>query len=317
MIMQKRRDEDNPLLRFFVRHCFTSSLSSFSIVDHFFRMAHLSFHSTMSLVLFFSVTLSPLSLAQQGNYNFFMPDLPSNSRVSPPPALMPTVTMTRETHSFPMQLLTKIHLQGGPFNVKLYRNSNLNDTSMSVDVETEPSIQKMIQIETDQTDRLTIRLIATPDLQNRTNISLLITYSQLNELSIDGHIYLQCLNQIQSDTFRVHNRGEGSMKLKLNVNILDAYLHSIGRVKFCGQVNDEGTLQSLGVGDVDARKLLAKKINVISSGIGNIYVTATDEINITLSGIGTVYYTGPLKHEMKTGLGNIMEMQDISFVNSQ
>ncbi|CAF1636316.1 unnamed protein product, partial [Adineta ricciae] len=52
-------------------------------------------------------------------------------------------------------------------------------------------------------------------------------------------------------------------------------------------------------------------MNVISSGIGNIYVTATDEISITLSGIGTVYYAGPLKQQIKTGLGNIVEIPNL------
>ena len=99
--------------------------------------------------------------------------------------------------------------------------------------------------------------------------------------------------------------------------MLDASIHSIGRVKLCGRVHNEATLKSLGVGDVDCRRLLTKKMRVISSGIGNIYVVATDEINITLSGIGTVYYSGPLKGEVKTGLGNIMEMHDVSFINAQ
>ncbi|CAF0870971.1 unnamed protein product [Rotaria sp. Silwood1] len=69
--------------------------------------------------------------------------------------------------------------------------------------------------------------------------------------------------------------------------------HSIGRIKLCGQVNNEATLKSLGVGAVECRNLLTKKINLISSSIGTIYITVIDEINITLSGIATVYYSGP------------------------
>jgi hypothetical protein len=71
------------------------------------------------------------------------------------------------------------------------------------------------------------------------------------------------------------------------------------------------------VGDVECRNLLTKKINIISSGIGDIYITATDEINITLSGIGTVYYSGPLKQQIKTGLGNIMEIPSVLSSNDQ
>ncbi|CAF5084955.1 unnamed protein product, partial [Rotaria sp. Silwood1] len=56
--------------------------------------------------------------------------------------------------------------------------------------------------------------------------------------------------------------------------------HSIGRIKLCGQVNNEATLKSLGVGAVECRDLLTQKINLISSSIGTIYITVIDEINI-------------------------------------
>jgi hypothetical protein len=152
----------------------------------------------------------------------------------------------------------------------------------------------------------------TQNLNNKINTTLIIIYQELEELYTDGMINIQCINHIETNIFRLYNRGTGLIKLKLNVNTLDAYLHSIGRVKLCGQVNNEATVKSLGIGDIDCRNLLTKKINLISSGIGNIYIMALDEINITLSGIGTVYYSGPLKQQIKTGLGNIMEIPNIS-----
>ncbi|CAF4824063.1 unnamed protein product [Rotaria sp. Silwood1] len=130
--------------------------------------------------------------------------------------------MTHKIHLLRSRSFTKINLLGGPFNVKLYRNINSNDNYTSVDVETEQSIYKLISIDIEQNDILTIR-----------------------------------------------------------------------RIKLCGQVNNEATLKSLGVGAVECRNLLTKKINLISSSIGTIYITVIDEINITLSGIATVYYSGP------------------------
>ncbi|CAF0756787.1 unnamed protein product [Rotaria sp. Silwood1] len=130
--------------------------------------------------------------------------------------------MTHKIHSLTSRSFTKINLLGGPFNVKLYRNINSNDNYTSVDVETEQSIHKLISIDIEQNDILTIR-----------------------------------------------------------------------RIKLCGQVNNEATLKSLGVGAVECRDLLTQKINLISSSIGTIYITVIDEINITLSGIATVYYSGP------------------------
>jgi hypothetical protein len=245
----------------------------------------------------------------QRNYNMFMPDLPPLPSSTPLPTVL---VLTREAHPLKTRPFTKISLSGGPFNVKLYQNTNLNDNHTAVEVEAEPSAHKLIAIDVVQNDILTIRLTQSVSLHNQTNITLVIIYQQLTELSIDGMINIQCINRIRSNAFRVHNQGTGSIKLKLDVNMLDAYLHSIGRVKLCGRVHNEAVVKSLGVGDVDCQHLLTKKISVISSGIGNIYITATDEINITLSGIGTVYYAGPLKHHAKTGLGNIMEMPNAS-----
>jgi hypothetical protein len=260
----------------------------------------------MILFIFYAILLTQLTNGEQRNFNFFMPDLPSSSR-SPS---SPSISTTRKVYPFTSKIFTKINLSGGPFNVKLYQNLNSNDNYTSVDVEAEESFQKLILIDIVHNTILTIRMVENNNLINKTNITITINYHQLTELYIDGMINVQCLNQIHSDKLSLHNRATGSIKLKLNVNTLDAYLHSVGRVKLCGQVKQEATIQSLGVGDVQCRNLFTKKINVISSGIGNIYITATDEINITLSGIGTVYYTGPLKQETKTGLGNIIQMQN-------
>ena len=245
---------------------------------------------------------------QERNYNFFMPDLPPPSRSSMISSSIPT---TRKIYPFNANSFTKIQLSGGPFNVKLYQNPNTNDNYTSVDIETEESIHPLITVNILPNEILSILLIDNSKLLNRTNVTITINYSEINELSIDGMINIQCINSIETDHFRLNNRAHGLIKLKVHVNTLDAYLHSIGRVKLCGQVNNEATIQSLGVGDVQCRNLFTKKINIISSGIGNLYITATDEINITLSGIGTVYYTGPLKQQMKTGYGNIVEIPDV------
>ncbi|CAF1130254.1 unnamed protein product [Rotaria sp. Silwood1] len=244
-----------------------------------------------------------------------MPDLPpspSSLRASDS-----SISTIHKIHSFSTNSFRKINLSGGPFNVKLNQIINSNNNSSYIDIETDESIHQLILIDIIQNDILFIRMIENTNLINKTNITIIINYNELIELNIDGIINIQCLNKIQTDKFRLHNRATGLIKLKLNVNIFDAYLHSIGRVKLCGQVNYEATLQSLGVGDIQCQNLLTTKINVISSGIGNIYVTATDEINITLSGIGTVYYIGPLKQKIKTGLGNIIQIQDYTSMEDE
>ncbi|CAF0745574.1 unnamed protein product [Rotaria sordida] len=119
-------------------------------------------------------------------------------------------------------------------------------------------------------------MIENLNISNKTNITLFIIYQQLNEFSIDGKINIQCVNLIQPNLFHLYHRDSGLIKLKLTVDKLNAYLHSIGRVKLCRHVNDEVTLKSIRAGDVECRNSI-------------------DEINIVLSGIGSVYYSDPLK----------------------
>jgi hypothetical protein len=237
---------------------------------------------------------------QQRDYNLFMPDLPSTRSPSS------SSTTIHVTHSF-----TKINLFDGPFNVQLYQNNHLNNNYTSVDVETEQSIQNFVSINIERNDILTIRMMKKfLNIDEQINITILIIYRQLDEMYIDGLINIQCLNPIKTNQFRLYNHGTGSMKLKLNVNILDAYFHSIGNVKLCGQVLNDTTIKSLSIGNIDCRNLLTRKINIISSGIGNMYIMAIDEVNITLSGIGSVHYSGPLKQQIKTGLGNIIDLSN-------
>ncbi|CAF0725508.1 unnamed protein product [Rotaria sordida] len=147
----------------------------------------------------------------------------------------PSSSIIRETHLFTTRTFTKVNLLGGSFNVKLYHNTNL----ISIDIE--------------QNDTLTIRMIENLNISNKTNITLFIIYQQLNEFSIDGKINIQCVNLIQPNLFHLYHRDSGLIKLKLTVDKLNAYLHSIGRVKLCRHVNDEVTLKSIRAGDVDCR----------------------------------------------------------------
>lgn len=76
-----------------------------------------------------------------------------------------------------------------------------------------------------------------------------------------------------------------------------------------------GTAQTLvaevsGVGNIDAEALSAATATVDISGVGDIYVTATDELNVTISGNGDVYYAGnpPVINSNITGNGSLIQL---------
>lgn len=254
--------------------------------------------------IYYFIFLIQLINSEERSYNSIMPDLPSKSSHS-----SLSISTTRKIYSFSKDSFSKINLSNGPFNVKLYQNENENNNYTSVDIETEELYQKLIEINIIENNILSINLINNINLINKTNITIIINYLKLTELNINGFINIQCLNYIQTDTFYFNNYAHGFIKLKIHLNYFYAYLHSIGKVKLCGQVNNQAIIQSIGLSDILSKNLFTKKINIISSGIGNIYITATDEINIILSGISTVYYTGPLKQHIINGLGNIIQIQ--------
>jgi hypothetical protein len=66
-----------------------------------------------------------------------------------------------------------------------------------------------------------------------------------------------------------------------------------------------------GVGGIDAEDLTTPLATVDISGVGDCYVTATDELNVIISGEGDVYYAGnpPVINSNITGNGNLIALR--------
>ena len=278
-------------------------LSHFACVSELL-VCHRRNTSSMILIIIHLVLYVHSMDAYRRDPNVLMPGVPVSASPSPS-----SISFTRQVYTFADRVFTRIDLFEGPFNVKLYQNPHPDDNYTSVDVETDELMHKNIHIDIVQDQILLIRMNGNSPYMSKPNITLTITYHQLNDLHIDGTMNIRCLNRIRTDQFRLHHRGSGTIKLKFDGNTLDAYLHSIGLVQLCGHVKERVTIKSVGVGDVRCRSLLTKKIHIISAGIGNIFVRATEEINIILSGISTVYYAGPLKQQIRTGSGHIVETE--------
>lgn len=238
-----------------------------------------------------------------------MPDRPSrsNGSISFDPSL------NRHVHWFPSSSIRRLHVQGGPFEVQLYQNLHAEGNSSSVDVQTLDHLHPLVSVGVANTDQLLIR---TPEHLRWSNessrsIVLSINFAQLKEIYLDGRVSLRCLNPIRSETFRLFAHGHTDIRLKVRLATFDAYLHSLGRIKLCGRVDGETTIQSLGLADVHAENLLTSQLNVVSSGIGNVFVTSTGELNISSTGIGHVYYRGQLHQQVRTGLGNLIQLEDL------
>ena len=115
---------------------------------------------------------------------------------------------------------------------------------------------------------------------------VIVTVPNLRKFSMEG-AGETILRDISGDRFDVKYRGAGSMAIA-------------GAVK---QLN----MQAQGVGEVDARKLIAQEANVSFQGIGSVSVYASSKLEASVSGMGELNYYGHPKTVNKTvaGIGSV------------
>lgn len=242
---------------------------------------------------------------QNLDYNRWMPDKPLS--VKP---ISSNLNITQRIYPFFQSNFESIHLLGGPFDVYLYQNPNVDENYTSIDVITEEYFHSQVIVNFTASNIIIGSTDSRTLSHNQVYIRVMINYYQVKRLHIEGLIHTHCLNTIHADTFHLHDRSSGSVKLKLNVNVLNAYFHSTGYTKICGRVNAVANIQSLALNQVNCRNLLIHSLNVKTSGIGHIYVTVLNGINATLTGLGNIYYRGQLQHTVKTGLGSFIPIDE-------
>jgi hypothetical protein len=84
-------------------------------------------------------------------------------------------------------------------------------------------------------------------------------------------------------------------------------LAGIGNFELSGYYEEELTINLTGVGDVDAYGIRVGTCTIRSSGVGNCRVHVLDVLDVIISGIGNVYYRGnPTVTQSVTGLGQLI-----------
>jgi hypothetical protein len=115
---------------------------------------------------------------------------------------------------------------------------------------------------------------------------VIITVPALRRFNMEGAGETM-LRGVAGDRFDVNYRGAGSMTIA-------------GTVR---QVN----MQAQGVGEVDARKLIAQDANISFQGIGSVQVYASGKLEANVSGMGELSYYGHPKtiNKTVTGIGSV------------
>ena len=130
------------------------------------------------------------------------------------------------------------------------------------------------------------------DDKNKGNVNIrdgervVVTMPELASFRGEG-AGLMILNNIRGDQFDVNYRGAGSLQMN-------------GRV---GHLR----LNAEGVGEVEAKDLVAQDADVTFRGIGEVSVHAKNKLNATVQGLGNLTYYGQPRSVSRSvsGIGNV------------
>lgn len=136
-----------------------------------------------------------------------------------------------------------------------------------------------------------LKIYWSPDKFDIDRVALYITFSQLENLDIEGGVKLYTHGYI--DIKDIDIRLSGGAKIDMNLKADDINIIGEGGVLF----DLKGIANSLdvklsGAGHVDAEDLQVKEASINIEGVGTSTVNATDILDVEITGVGKVTYCG-------------------------
>ncbi len=141
---------------------------------------------------------------------------------------------------------------------------------------------------------------------NKKGIQVDLTIADLTELEFDGAGNIRTEHVLALEDLRITGNGVGNINLEIEAEYVESKFNFVGNMELRGKTN-EFYLVNDGIGNIDASKFTAQKVNVISSGIGSVSIHCEDELSLEVNGIGTVNYTGnpTVISEKVAGIGKV------------
>lgn len=137
-------------------------------------------------------------------------------------------------------------------------------------------------------------------------IQVNLSIADLKELEFEGAGNIRTAHTLTLNDLKILGNGVGNINLEIEAESVDSELNFVGNMVLKGKTN-EFYLVNEGIGNIDASKFTAQRVNLISSGIGSVSVHCEDELSIEVNGIGTVNYTGnpTVISEKVSGIGKV------------
>lgn len=133
-----------------------------------------------------------------------------------------------------------------------------------------------------------------------------LTVADLKELAFDGAGNIKTEHALSLDDLRIIGNGVGNIQLEIEAKSVDSKLNFVGNMELKGEA-ESFYIVNEGIGNIDASKFTAQKVDLVSSGIGSVSVHCEDELSIEVNGIGSVTYTGKptVISEKVSGIGKV------------
>jgi hypothetical protein len=121
---------------------------------------------------------------------------------------------------------------------------------------------------------------------------------------------LICGNQLAvTGPVEIKVQSAGNTELDINAPAIKILCQSVGNVMLKGKC-DNLIVKNQAIGDFNSRDLIAGRVSIQNSAVGNVLLYAEKEITIKHSGVGYIHYAGKaiLKDVLQHGVGEIKHM---------
>ena len=134
-----------------------------------------------------------------------------------------------------------------------------------------------------------------------------ITFENLEEVIQKGMGSISNEGTLELYKLKVENRGVGDMNLNVDVKEMQTCLEGVGNIDVMGTAEFH-ECELTGTGKVNAKNLIANRTHVVSNGVGNAEVYASDKLKADLRGVGKITYYGKPKNVESNlnGIGSIV-----------
>ena len=214
------------------------------------------------------------------------------------PGIQGSGNVTKQQRS--ITAFEKIEIASGPFTVHLSQGD-----IERVEVEIDDNLQQYVDVR-NEGNKLVLDVLNKVKFGKTSKNNIYVTLKNIDLLSVSGVSKVKTTNPLNGGSLALNASGVFDGELEVVCEKLDAVLSGVGNLELRGRATELNVRQS-GVGSLNAKMLIAGKVDVSNSGVGSVSIHATEELSMSNSGVGSINYSGDaiIKTIQTSGVGKI------------